>query len=204
MNKFLLLLSVFVVNQANANTKLPLSQLSITSKKMVGSVVKGADGKKNKGEYFIEYSENVRVLLADSTEATAQKLDVILNRYASKSKKNKQLKEKDTLDSSLYKQVVLHGDVHLKRKDHIVVADKAEFLVPKQVCKVSGNVRITQLANSTGAIPFVTETNTAYLDLTSEKLVLVGSEYKPVSTILTFPTDPKKQLKVKSSIKKHE
>ena len=180
----MILVSIFALNamvRLNAAVA-PLSKITITSNKMVGSPTHNNDK-----DYSVAYTENVKVVLADASVITADKLEVTVRhgivQEAVKKDAGQQKKAENLVP---YKEVVFEGAVCIKRREHTVTADRAEFIVAKQACKVDGNVKIVQTNKQTDDMPMVTQSQRAYLDLTSEKLVLFGSEQKPVSTMLAL------------------
>ena len=167
----------------------PLSHVTVMSNKMICSPT----GNKDK-DYTIVYTDNVRVTLADASVITAKKLEIIMKQaivagVVKKTAINQERTSSVTKGeaSSPYKEIIFEGNVHIKRREHTVTADKAEFIVAKQACKVDGNVKIVQGRKQAGnSTPIVVESQRAYLDLTSEKLVLLGNEQHPVSTVLVL------------------
>lgn len=171
----------------------PLSHVAVTSNKMVCSPV----GNKEK-DYSVAYTDKVCVTLADSSVITADKLEITMKQAAVAGVLKKTKKIAST--EKPYKEIIFEGNVSIKRREHTVTADRAEFIVAKQTCKVDGHVKIVQAKKQPNGMPMVIESQRAYLDLTSEKLVLLGNETTPVSTVLVLDDKPKLQSTTKRSI----
>lgn len=164
-----------IATSVNASVA-PLSTITISSKKMTG-----APTHNTARDYAVSYTEDVKVVLADQSVITADKLEVIMH-HGIMQKNNK----KNAETTAPYKEIKLSGNVHIKRREHAVSADAAEFIVAKQACKVAGNVKIVQAAKQSAEMPLVIHSNQALLDLTSEKLILLGSQAQPVTTTLVI------------------
>lgn len=173
----------------------PLSKIEIKSNRAFTTPLK-----QEPGLYLVRYEQDVRIDLADKTHMTAESLEVIVARKASKkSKKDESVSvvgQKITTNDQQLKSVVLKGNVKINRLNHSVRSDRAELLMDKKQCTVQGNVHIVQKKNAASDIPVVINSEKAVLDLTTEKLLLVGSEKSPVCTTfeLARPVKEKKPL----------
>lgn len=175
----------------------PLSKIEIKSNRAFTSPLK-----QDPDFYLVRYEQDVRIDLADKTHMTAEILEVIVARKALKKAKNDSTQnapsQKVATNNQQLKSVVLKGNVKINRLNHSVRSDRAELLVEKKQCTVQGNVHIVQKKNAASDIPIVIDSEKAVLDLTSEKLLLVGSEKAPVCTTfeLTSPVKEKKSSSV--------
>lgn len=143
--------------------------------------------------YLVRYEQDVRVDLADKTHMTGEILEVVIARKAASTDKKSTQKEtgqKLAASGKSVKSVILRGNVKIIRTNHTVHADKAELLVDKKQCIAQGNVHISQKRASAGDIPVMIDSDKAVLDLSSEKLLLVGTEKTPVSTVFELRAAP--------------
>lgn len=157
----------------------PLAKIEIKSNRAFTTPLK-----KEPGMYLVKYDENVRVDLADKTHIDAESLEVIVSRKAMPKTEASDTKEqkKATIDEQV-KSVVFKGNVKINRLNHLVKADRAELILAKKQCAAIGNVHIAQKRLGQNDIPVMIDSEKAILDLTSEKLLLVGTAKAPVSTV---------------------
>lgn len=179
----------------------PLSKIEIKSNRAFSTPLK-----QEPGFFLVKYEQDVHVELADKTHITAESLEVIVARNLfAKNKKEKTLVSKTATTNQTspkvaattqqVKSVVLKGNVKINRLNHVVRADRAELLVEKKQCAAQGNVHIAQKRVAQNDIPVVIDSEKAVLDLTSEKLLLVGTEKAPVSTTFELTSLPSKKNK---------
>lgn len=152
----------------------PLEKISIQSGRAYTTPLKNQPG-----FYLVRYEQDVHVGLADKTKMTGEVLDVVVSRKAA----TKDTNQKNTAPAEQVKSVIFKGNVHIERLNHSVRADKAELLVGKKQCCAQGNVHIVQKRVSASDIPVVIDSEKAVLDLMSDKLLLVGTDKIPVSTV---------------------
>jgi flagellar basal body L-ring protein FlgH len=156
----------------------PLEKISIKSVRAYTTPLKNQPG-----FYLVRYEQDVHVDLADKTKMTGDVLEVVVARKAMASSAKKDDVQKVTVPAEQVKSVVMKGNVRIDRFNHTVRADKAELLVTKKQCCAQGNVHIVQRKSSVSDIPVVIDSERAVLDLLSEKLLLVGTDKAPVSTV---------------------
>ncbi len=182
MQKLCSLIVVGLLFSVSVQAKIdPLSKIEIKSNRAFTSPLK-----QEPGFYLVRYEQDVRVDLADKTHMTAEILEVVVARKALKKAKMGDAQnipaQKVAASNQQLKSVVFKGNVKINRLNHSVRSDRAELLVEKKQCTVQGNVHIVQKKNVANDIPVVIDSEKAVLDLTTEKLLLVGSEKTPVCT----------------------
>lgn len=169
----------------------PLEKIEIKSNRAFSTPLKN-----NPHLHLVRYEQNVQVELADKTHMSAETLEVIIAHKAEKDSSTKptEAKESNKKSTSLpqqIKSIVFKDHVKITRLNHTVQADRAELLVEKNQCSAQGNVHIVQKKASQNDTPVLINSEKAILDLTSEKLLLVGSEHAPVSTVFELKQAPK-------------
>ncbi|MBM3886802.1 hypothetical protein FJ364_02620, partial [Candidatus Dependentiae bacterium] len=155
----------------------PLSKISVKSARAFTTPLK-----RDPGFHLVRYEQDVEVDLADKTKLTGEILEVVVSRKAAAASDAKKDKQKLASSTQQVKSVVLKGNVKITRANHIVKADKAELLVDKKQCIAQGNVHIAQTRKSTADMPVMIDSEKAVLDLSTEQLLLVGTDKAPVST----------------------
>lgn len=181
---------LLIMSTAHAKTN-PLEKIEIKSNRAFSTPLKN-----NPHLHLVRYEQNVQVELADKTHMSAETLEIII---AHKDEKNASEnlgdgKESNKKNSSLpqqIKSIVFKDHVKITRLNHTVQADRAELLVEKKQCSAQGNVQIVQKKASQNDTPVLINSEKALLDLTSEKLLLVGTEQAPVSTVFELKQAPK-------------
>ena len=166
----------------------PLEKISVKSVRAYTTPLK-----QDPGFYLVRYEQDVQVDLADKTHMTGEVLEVVIARKGATTNKKgaqKETGQKLAASGQSVKSVILRGNVKITRTNHTVHADKAELLVDKKQCIAQGNVHISQKRASAGDIPVMIDSDKAVLDLSSEKLLLVGTEKTPVSTVFELRAAP--------------
>lgn len=162
----------------------PLEKIEIKSNRAFTTPLKN-----NHDLHLVRYEQNVQVELADKTHMSAETLEVIfahkIEKEPVKEKPTEQLTNTKKIGAqpSQIKSVIFKGHVKINRLNHTVQADRAELLVEKKQCSAQGNVHIIQKKVSAHDVPVIINSDKAILDLTSEKLLLVGTDKEPVSTV---------------------
>ncbi len=181
-HKMLILLSLVWAGAAAAKIN-PLEKVSIKSARAFTTPIKHSPG-----HYLVRYEFNVEVDLADKTRMTGDSLEVVIA-HKKDEKKPAVGAEKGTVravklhSSDLVKSIVMKGGVKINRQNHSISADRAEILIDKKQCSATGHVKIVQTKQTPKDIPVVLHSDRALLDLASEKLLLVGTEAEPVTTV---------------------
>lgn len=200
MKRFLALFTL-TLNLSTTQAKInPLEKIEIKSNRAFTTPLKN-----NPNLYLVRYEQNVQVELADKTHMSAETLEVIIAHKPSKgnvkNKSSTQSEETKKVIAALpqqIKSVIFKGHVKINRLNHTVRADRAELLVEKKQCTAQGNVHIVQKKISSHDIPVIINSEKAILDLTSEKLLLVGTEQAPVSTVFEIKQEQKATLPINS------
>ena len=192
---------ILTLGLSTAQAKIdPLEKIEIKSNRAFTTPLKN-----NPNLYLVRYEQNVQVELADKTHMSAETLEVIIAHKPSKgnvlNKASEQPEETKKNVATLpqqIKSIVFKGHVKINRLNHTVRADRAELLVEKKQCTAQGNVHIVQKKVSSHDIPVVINSEKAILDLSSEKLLLVGTEQAPVSTVFEIKQEQKAALPITS------
>ncbi len=139
----------------------PLSKIIITSQEAVCT--------KNAQLLNINYKKNVFVTLADNSTIKSHNLEVNLENSLTK--------------NLSFKQAVFSGSVKIIKDNRSILADIVTVNLKDKTCLLSGNVTIEQLKNNKD-LPLITKSNSALLDLNTQKITLNGNKETPVSTTI--------------------
>ena len=127
----------------------------------------------SKSLFVFTYKENVRVDFSDNSTITSDKLEIIFDS-----------KQTGSSPLSRFKKITFKDNVKLNRMNQKARANSAELYLEKQVCKLCGDVTITQTRNKQKDVPLEIKTNEAFLNLKTQEIQLEGSFAKPVTTVI--------------------
>lgn len=146
----------------------PWSKIVVTSQK--------ADchpQEQSKNIYVFTYKENVRVDFSDNSTITSDQLEIIFDS-----------KQTGSSPLSRFKKITFKDNVKLNRSNQKAQANSAELFLENQVCKLCGDVTITQTRSKQKDVPLEIKTNQALLNLKTQEVELEGSSNKPVTTVI--------------------
>ncbi|MFH1832031.1 MAG: LPS export ABC transporter periplasmic protein LptC [bacterium] len=198
LKNWLLILPLFIFSQI-MSAPLPWSKIIITSNTAQCKPQKGS-----KSLFAFTYKDNVHVAFVDDSKITSDILEIIFD-----SKKptvpamthptiirpiitpNAFTPKTKTLDSNnkntemaRFKSIIFKNNVQFNHINHHARADQAQLFPEQQLCKLSGNVIITQIKNKEKDVPVIIKTNVATINLVTQEVQLEGDCKKPVTTII--------------------
>jgi lipopolysaccharide export system protein LptA len=177
---FILFFSIISANVLAEDKADPFSKITIKSS--CATFKKAAN---NKDLYCLQYKDNVLVKFADDSTISAAVMSIFF-----KKDKTKEIQK-----------IVLKKNVVLKRPDQEAIADLAEIFVSDKLCKLKGNISITQKGNGKKVVPLKTTCSSARFKWGERELLLLGSRSKPVDTVIELADALKHRVfKRKSSI----
>jgi len=148
----------------------PFSKITVKSKNAIFQ-----KDEVDKSTIRLQYKDNVQVTFADSTTVSSDKLEIFV--ATEKSKKFEH-------SSADVKRVVFKNNVRMNRQNQKVQADEVEVIVSDERCELRGHVKIEQVKVTDKDIPLTTECDRAQIAWNSQEIQLIGSERKPVSTVI--------------------
>lgn len=181
MYKYLILFLASVV-LSGVTFAIPAKKVDPFSKITIKS--ESATFQKNKGGnelYCLQYKDNVSVKFADNSKITAGILDIFL-----KKDKTKEVHK-----------IVIRKNVLVRRSGQEAKADLAEIFVSDKLCKLKGNISITQRGDGKKNVPLKATCSSAQFKWSESEILLLGSRSKPVDTVIELADTLKRRAFVK-------
>jgi len=186
---FLLLFLVILQTRLFASPNL-FSKIVITSKKAVCS-----KNVNQESMFTFTYSDDVKVTFADGSVITSSQLQVDFQGSAKETKKVGLSKPATQFNS--FKKITFNNNVSIIHAMQKATAQKAELFLVEKLCKLSGNVVISQKKEKQKDIPVTIESNAATFNLETSEVTFAGTSQKPVSTVIILEGHPSLQKKIK-------
>lgn len=148
----------------------PFSKITVKSQNAVFQ-----KDKNDESLVHLQYNDDVQVTFADESTVSSDHLEIFVRTGSLK---------KDEKTGPDVEKVVFKDNVCMDRKNQKVRADIVEVFTADKRCELHGHVKIEQIKQAERDVPLVTKCERAELRWDSEEIELIGTDRRPVSTVI--------------------